>query len=220
VGGNFFAFLPLSTFSNSTAFISEASAQQPAQYLLPNTDPTIILGYAAQHALLTKELSSNSAANLEFIFGDTSIIPGLQKPFSRGRVSINSTSPFASPVINPRYLSYPLDISSLIAGFKFARTIKNSSTLEAIDVLETDPGEGVQTDEEIEGFIREGVDTLHHHGGTASMLPRELGGVVDSSLRVYGVRGLRVVDASVVPMLPAAHLQATIYGVAEKVCQF
>lgn len=75
----------------------------------------------------------------------------------------------------------------------------------------------MQTDEQIEEFIREGVDTLHHHGGTASMLPRELGGVVDSSLRVYGVRGLRVVDASILPMPPAAHLQATIYGVAEKV---
>jgi hypothetical protein len=220
VGGNFFAFLPLSTFSNSTTFISEASTQQPAQYLLPNTNPTIISGYAAQHALLTKEISSNSAANLEFIFGDTSIIPGLQKPFSRGRVSINSTSPFATPVINPRYLSNPLDISSLVAGFKFARTIRNSSALQAIDIIETYPGASVQTDGQIEEFIREGVDTLHHHVGTASMLPRELGGVVDSSLRVYGVKGLRVVDASVIPMLPAAHLQATIYGVAEKVCLF
>jgi hypothetical protein len=193
VGGNFFAFLPLSTFSNSTTFISEASTQQPAQYLLPNTNPTIISGYAAQHALLTKEISSNSAANLEFIFGDTSIIPGLQKPFSRGRVSINSTSPFATPVINPRYLSNPLDTSSLVAGFKFARTIRNSSALQAIDIIETYPGASVQTDGQIEEFIREGVDTLHHHAGTASMLPRELGGVVDSSLRVYGVKGLRVV---------------------------
>jgi hypothetical protein len=220
VGGNFFAFLPLTTFSNTTAFISQASLQQPAQYLLPNTDSTIISGYAAQHALLTKELSSNSAANLEFIFGDKSIIPGLQKPFSRGRVSVNSTSPFASPVINPRYLSNPLYISSLIAGFKFARTIRNSSALQAIDVVETVPGEAVQTDEQIEEFIKAGLDTLHHHGGTASMLPRELGAVVDSCLRVYGVKGLRVVNASILPMLPAAHLQATIYGVAEKVCHF
>ncbi len=52
------------------------------------------------------------------------------------------------------------------------------------------------------------------------MLLRELGGVVDSSLRVYGVKELRVVDASIVPMLPAAHFQATIYGVAEMVCLF
>jgi choline dehydrogenase-like flavoprotein len=74
----------------------------------------------------------------------------------------------------------------------------------------------VSNESQIEAFVRGGVDTENHHAGTASMLPRELGGVVDSKLRVYGVEGLRIVDASVMPMIPAAHLQDTVYAVAEK----
>lgn len=75
----------------------------------------------------------------------------------------------------------------------------------------------IQTVEEIENFIRDDLNTENHHGCTAAMLPRHLGGVVDPELRVYGVHGLRVIDASIMPMLPAAHLQATVYGIAEKV---
>lgn len=74
----------------------------------------------------------------------------------------------------------------------------------------------MSNESQIEAFVRGGVDTENHHAGTASMLPRELGGVVDSKLRVYGVEGLRIVDASVMPMIPAAHLQDTVYAVAEK----
>lgn len=73
----------------------------------------------------------------------------------------------------------------------------------------------MSNESQIEAFVRGGVDTENHHAGTASMLPRELGGVVDSKLRVYGVEGLRIVDASVMPMIPAAHLQDTVYAVAE-----
>jgi len=156
-------------------------------------------------------------AYLEFIFDDSAILPALHQPFSRGTVLINSTSPFDSPVIDPRYLSNPLDLALFIAGFNYTRTIRNTNAMQAINVVETYPGDSVMTSEQIEVFVRTGVDTEHHHAGTASMLPRELGGVVDPQLRVYGLEGLRIVDASVVPMLPAAHLQATLYGVAEKV---
>jgi choline dehydrogenase-like flavoprotein len=78
----------------------------------------------------------------------------------------------------------------------------------------------VQSDEDIEEFIRETVNTLNHHVGTASMLPREMGGVVDSELKVWGVDGLRVVDASIIPTLPASHLQTSVYAIAEKVSPF
>lgn len=69
---------------------------------------------------------------------------------------------------------------------------------------------------EIEEFVRGSIGTLNHHAGTTAMMPRELGGVVDAELRVYGVEGLRVVDAGIIPILPAAHIQSTVYAVAEK----
>lgn len=89
-------------------------------------------------------------------------------------------------------------------------------------MLEVYPGASVSSEDEsqIENFVRGGVDTENHHAGTAAMLPLELGGVVDSQLRVYGVNGLRIVDASVMPMIPATHLQDTVYAIAEKAAEF
>ncbi|KAH6709669.1 hypothetical protein BKA61DRAFT_614774 [Leptodontidium sp. MPI-SDFR-AT-0119] len=217
VGGNVFAFLPLSTISNNTAaIIAQASAQSPEQHLAPNTHPSIISGFAAQKELLTRGLHSPAVADLEFILGDSIIIPGLHQPYSRGRVFINSTSAFDPPVIDPRYLSNPIDTARLVEGVRYARKIQATNALQEIKVRDLFPGPTTQTDEQLAAFVVAGVNTLHHHSGTASMLPRELGGVVDSKLRVYGVEGLRIVDASVFPMVPAAHIQATVYAVAEK----
>jgi choline dehydrogenase-like flavoprotein len=217
LGGNFFAFLPVEAFTNTTVMSAAADTQPTSHYLLPNTPPTVRAGYEAQFALLASDITSSTMAYLEFIFSDDAILPALHQPFSRGTVLINSTSPFDIPVIDPRYLSNPLDLELLSVGFEYARTIRDTVAMQAIDVVETYPGASVVTSEQIEEFVRAEVSTEHHHAGTASMLPRDLGGVVDAELRVYGVDGLRVVDASVVPMLPAAHLQATLYGLAEKV---
>jgi choline dehydrogenase-like flavoprotein len=203
--------------NNTSAIVSQAKAQSPDQYLAPNTHSEIIAGYASQKKLLTRDLPSSSVADMEFIFGDSVIIPGLQQPYSRGSVSINSTSPFDPPVIDARYLSNPLDVSRLIEATKFVRKIQATKALQEIKAQDLFPGPMTQTDEQLKNFVISGANTLNHHSGTASMLPKELGGVVDSKLRVYGIDGLRVVDASVFPMPPAAHIQATVYAVAEKV---
>jgi choline dehydrogenase-like flavoprotein len=204
-------------YSNNTITLSTlASSQNPAQYLPNDTHPTVLAGYEAQHKILTQDLSSLVAVTQEFLFNDGAIVPCLQTAFSRGSVTINSTSPFAPPVIDSRYLSNPLDIKLLVEGFKYTRRIRATNALQSISAFEIYPGGSVNTDEQIESFIRQTLSTESHHAGTAAMLPQELGGVVDSELRVYGVKGLRIVDASIIPLLPAAHLQSTVYAVAEK----
>jgi choline dehydrogenase len=91
-------------------------------------------------------------------------------------------------------------------------------TLAASAPREVAPGANVTSDYDLGEFIR-GVmwPTVFHPIGTCAMLPRALGGVVDDELKVYGTRGLRVVDASVIPMLPGAYTQQTTYAIAEKV---
>lgn len=80
------------------------------------------------------------------------------------------------------------------------------------------PGANVTSDEDILAYAKSSASTMFHPSGTSAMMPRELGGVVDSSLRVYGVKNLRVVDASIIPLIPATHIVSTVYAIAEKVC--
>ena len=77
----------------------------------------------------------------------------------------------------------------------------------------------MQTDSDFRTFVESNYLPVFHPIGTAAMLPRSFGGVVDSNLRVYGVQGVRVVDASIIPIQLSAHLSSTVYGIAEKVCQ-
>jgi len=104
----------------------------------------------------------------------------------------------------------------MVDAVKFVRKVAQTSELGAIGRSEMLPGAEVQTDDQIREWIKTTVQTMFHPIGTASMLPREDGGVVDPTLKVYGTDNLRVVDASVIPIHISAHTQATVYAIAEK----
>jgi choline dehydrogenase-like flavoprotein len=96
-----------------------------------------------------------------------------------------------------------------------------TATLRGLGAVEAAPGEGVETDGDLAGWIRANtVQSYMHPCCTAAMLPRDRGGVVGRDLRVHGAARLRVVDMSVLPMLPAAHLSWTAYAVGEKASWF
>ncbi|KAH9855720.1 alcohol oxidase [Lenzites betulinus] len=149
-------------------------------------------------------------------------------PFSRGSVTINSNSPFVKPKVQVNYFSVDFDLSVQIAGARLARKIIATPPLSSLSAAgETIPG--FQTvpnnadggsDADWKNWIvksgNSGFSSVAHPIGTAAMMKRSLGGVVDAQLKVYDTANLRVVDASVLPIQISAHLSSTLYGVAEK----
>ncbi|KAJ2918915.1 hypothetical protein MD484_g1503, partial [Candolleomyces efflorescens] len=137
-------------------------------------------------------------------------------PLSRGSVHISSTDPLTLPTINLSWADNDYDIGVLVEGVKLARRLIKANSLAAIQAKELAPGPSVQTDDQIADFGRQNPGTVFHPLGTAAMLPKNKGGVVDHRLRVYGTQNLRVVDASIIPVQLGAHPMATIYAIAEK----
>ena len=216
---NALAFNPLPLISNNSASIlSSASSQDPSEYLVPDLDPTVIAGFAAQKASLATRLGDSRVAAYEIINNNAgSLTVSVMHPFSRGTCYIQSADPFQPPAIDPRWLTNPVDRQVLVEALLFNRLI-----LATPPMLELQPAQFVppaDADEDaINQVINNGIRTEFHPSGTLAMLPLEQGGVVNPHLLVYGTQNLRVVDASIFPMIPAAHLQAVVYGVAEKVC--
>ncbi|THU89582.1 alcohol oxidase [Dendrothele bispora CBS 962.96] len=140
----------------------------------------------------------------------------LQRPLSYGTVHINSVNPMERPVINPNFFSNTADMELLIEAMKYCRKIVSTASMSKIIQKEVSPGPKVTTDEDLMSFIKRNFATVFHPIGTAAMLPREAGGVVDSELKVYGTANVRVMDASILPVQFSGHPIATIYAMAEK----
>ncbi|KAF2195874.1 GMC oxidoreductase [Zopfia rhizophila CBS 207.26] len=219
--GTSFTFLPLQTvYGNHQQFVSKLKAQSPATYLSPNISTSIIAGFAAQKKVLARLFAAQDSAAYETpISGVCSRSLVILKPLSRGSININITNPTGDPVLDLRTFSNPLDIEQAVSFIRYTRRYMNTPTLADLGPVETAPGADVVDEVELIKHVRAtSAPTSFHACGTAAMMPRHLGGVVGSDLRVYGVRGLSVVDASIMPLIPATHLSATVYAVAEKVC--
>jgi choline dehydrogenase-like flavoprotein len=147
------------------------------------------------------------------------LLAGVMHPLARGSVHISSSNASANPVIDPKYLSNAFDLEATKQAAKYLRKMGTTSPFKELWVKEYDPGFDTQTDEEWETYVRENVTTFYHPLGTCAMLPKKDGGVVDSKLRVYGVSNLRIVDASVIPIMISANIQTAVYGIAERAAE-
>jgi choline dehydrogenase-like flavoprotein len=143
------------------------------------------------------------------------IRPTLLHPESRGEVKLASSDPRASPRIFLNLLTAASDLTALREGFKRARGVAEKKPLDPYRGVETSPGERVKTDAEIDAWLKKVVVTAHHPASTCPMGTRA-DCVLDPQMRVRGVERLRVVDASAMPDLVSAHINATVLMMAEK----
>lgn len=219
-GGSSVAFLPLQNItSDYRAIVASASAINLTSVLPMNLDRSILAGYQAQIDILLDLYKSRHAAVEEVAWeGGNTVCMAMIRPLSRGSIVINSTDPTKPPVLDFGTFSHRTDLEVAMQALKKVRDWAASSPLQEIGAYETYPGGNISSDHDIAEAIRQGaVSSWQHPTSTCSMLKRELGGVVDSKLRVYGVKGLRIVDASIFPMAVAGHTSSTVYAVAEKV---
>ncbi|KAF7891081.1 uncharacterized protein EAF02_001406 [Botrytis sinoallii] len=152
-----------------------------------------------------------------------SLLGVLEHPFSRGSTHIASPSPSVYPILDPNYLSHPFDLTLLTAIVYHLQSLASVSPLSTYlqgNGTMYQPGYYPLNETNIESFIKANLQSEYHPIGTCSMLPLGKGGVVNENFRVYGVHGLRVIDASVFPLLVRGNLQSLVYAVAERGAEF
>ncbi|KAJ9474364.1 Choline dehydrogenase [Pseudozyma hubeiensis] len=202
-----------------SSLIEEMQSNRDASVEAYDAPAAVKAGYNATYAAQVEKFFPTEIGPIELLFalsfGGVQVQAALQHPLSRGSIRINSANPFTPPSIDPAYLSNPADMTILREGFKLARRVGTTAPLSTFTSSESAPGSSVSSDTQWESWIRSTVGTEFHPSSTCSMLPRELGGVVDKNLRVYGTKNLRVVDASVPPISFSAHLMSITYGLAE-----
>jgi choline dehydrogenase len=140
-----------------------------------------------------------------------------QRPESKGYVRARSSDPFEPPIIQPNYLSVEGDRRVLLAGMKLARRLLASKPLQPYYEREDFPGPDVRTDDELLAAAKQRGTTTFHPMGSCRMGPRtDPTAVVDDQLRVHGLEGLRVIDASIMPTMLSANLNAATIMIGEK----
>jgi choline dehydrogenase len=148
-----------------------------------------------------------------------SILPGLVRPVSRGSVRLADADPRTPPLVDPNYLADRWDLDRLVQAVRLARDVFGTKAFGALAKEELSPGAGVRTAGELADFVRHSADSYHHQVGSCRMGRDDLS-VVDPALRVHGIDGLRVVDASVMPSVPSGNCHAAVLMIAERAAAF
>lgn len=147
------------------------------------------------------------------------IAPTLVSVKSRGRITLRSADPKIHPDIRTNALEHPDDVTALLAGFRMARRIGESQVFDAYRGDEALPGPDVGSDAEVVDFMRRRAELLYHPSCTARMGADASSAVVDSQLRVFGIDGLRVADASIMPSVVRGNTNAPTIMIAEKAAE-
>jgi choline dehydrogenase len=199
--------------------------------------PNILDNAPSQVHVFWKSWEGADAPDLQCVFtpgsyaqGKTYVLddyPGVtagawpHRPESHGHVHATSTDPWVDPIIQPNYLSDPMDRQVTLGGIRLIRRLLHTPQLMPFLETETLPGADVQTDDEMLQFARENGTTCYHLIGTARMGPAsDPSAVVSDRLLVHGMEGLRIVDASIMPAMPSANTYATTLMIAERASDF
>lgn len=201
--------------SNIRAQIKDGTALK----YLPNTaTETVQEGYLAQLEILAQALEHPQHPILEMPFHTGPGTSFLLKPLSRGSIVLNSDDHDATPIVNYATGANPIDLEIMATYIDYFRRLYSADTWQDLGAVEVSPGAHVTEHDSLIEYVKNTViQSLMHPCCTAAMLPREKGGVVDTSLSVYGISGLRVADCSIIPTIPASHTTTTAYAIGEKV---
>lgn len=190
----------------------------------------------AEAAAFIKTRAELPAPDLELVFAPTfymdngfknpdlhgfSVGIALQHPATRGFICLRSNDPFAAPAIQPNYFKEEADLATAIEGIRLSRDLLNSSAFAALRGKEWWPGPAARTDADITEHIRQTAETIYHPVGTCKMgAAHDPLAVVDERFRVRGVAGLRVIDASAIPLQLTGHTNAPVIAMAERAAEW
>jgi choline dehydrogenase-like flavoprotein len=220
--GNSLAFLSLQSITKKWTAIVRTIESQHVRDFLPSVydDAALMRGFIKQREIIADLHSRSDAAVAEFPMVSFGLaMNALQRPLSRGTVTLDPENKYNNPIVQWNTFQNPVDKQIMAEMVRWTRQHWTRPELSRFSPREVCPGRQAQSDDEImDGLIRQGAleASEAHMSGTCSMMPEKLGGCVGSDLRVYGTSHLSIVDASVLPLIPATHLQATMYAVAEK----
>ncbi|KAH6718624.1 hypothetical protein BKA61DRAFT_712358 [Leptodontidium sp. MPI-SDFR-AT-0119] len=210
---------PCHIFWRRRRLVAKYEIQDSTDYLPKDTHANTLAGYKAQNAVFTRILKLKNVSMLwQILQANPRADPVFQHPVSRGTVNVDHMNSSAEPIVDYRAFSNPFNIEIIVQLIRFVRRFSQVKLMLLMDqsklVLELISRPTLQ----LKAWVKEKyVASVYHPVGTASLMRRELGGVVGEDLLVYGVRGLSVVDASVIPIIPGCPTALTVYTTAEKV---
>jgi choline dehydrogenase-like flavoprotein len=210
--------LPVVTADRFESLAKLYEEQDPTTHLPESYTKEQVDGYSLQQKVFSRLMRTKDVVFSEMmLFGPGGSVQNLHA-HSRGNVLLNITNPEEEMLVDYRAGTNTIDILVMVELIKFMRQYMNSPEFAPYEPLETNPGLAVASDEDLINWAKaQIIPSVFHPVGTCAKMPKELGGVLDENLHVYGTKKLRVIDASMMPTIVGATTSMTVYAVAEKV---